>query len=59
MYKQYIEVNNMKKCNIINAAINPIAGRKLTTGKILMDRTVLASKTVTEEQKLNIKPLFS
>jgi hypothetical protein len=49
----------MKKCNIINPAINPIAGRKLTTGKILMDRTVFASKTVTEEQKLNIKPLFS
>jgi hypothetical protein len=59
MYKQYNEVNNMQNCNIIKPAINPIAGLKLTTGKILMDRTVLPYGTVTEEQKLNIKPVFS
>lgn len=43
----------------IKPAINPIAGRKLTNGKILMDRTIISNRPVTEEQKLNIKPLFS
>ena len=43
----------------ITQAINPTNDRKITTDKILMDRIVLPNRTVTEEQKLNIKPLFS
>ncbi len=56
MYEgKYMEKYN----NNINPAINPIAARKLINGKVLMDRTIISNKTVTEEQKLNIKPLFS
>lgn len=47
--------------NLINikGAINPIDTIKVKNDKILMDRIVLPNRTVTEEQKLNIKPLFS
>lgn len=43
----------------ITQAINPIDNIKVKNDKILMDRIVLPNRTVTEEQKLNIKPLFS
>lgn len=49
---------NMKKIKQIVPAINPLA-QIVGSEKILMDRTIMNGKTVTEEQKLNIKPLFS
>lgn len=50
-----MEVNK----NIIPPAINPVAQIKVQTNKILMDRTIIANRPMTEEQKLNVKPLFS
>lgn len=45
--------------NMIQPAINPVAQIKINTNKILMDRTIISNRPVTEEQKLNIKPIFS